>query len=94
VLKKNKKGCNGKDFNVYMFCKLGIGAARLGLLPALRVTHAAVFICVRRGVGDFEVFRPAGATRCIDRGDIWRGGVDRKPTACSAMQGWETGQKS
>jgi len=49
VLKKKKKGCNGKDFNVYMFCKLGIDAARLGLPPALRVTHAAVFICVRGG---------------------------------------------
>ena len=22
---------------------------------------------------DFEVFRPAGATRCIDRGEIWHG---------------------
>jgi len=25
---------------------------------------------------DFEVFRPAGATRCTDRGEIWRGGGD------------------
>ena len=23
---------------------------------------------------DFEVFRPAGTTRCIDGGEIWRGG--------------------
>jgi len=23
---------------------------------------------------DFEVFRPAGATRCTDEGEIWRGG--------------------
>jgi len=27
---------------------------------------------------DFEVFRPAGATRCTDRGEIWRGGGDRR----------------
>ena len=25
---------------------------------------------------DFEVFRPAGATRCTDGGEIWRGGGD------------------
>ena len=25
---------------------------------------------------DFEVFRPAGATRYTDRGEIWRGGGD------------------
>jgi len=25
---------------------------------------------------DFEVFRPAGATRCTDRGEIWHGGGD------------------
>ena len=26
---------------------------------------------------DFEVFRPAGATRCTDGGEIWHGGGDR-----------------
>jgi len=26
--------------------------------------------------GHFEVFRPAAATRCIDVGEIWRGGAD------------------
>ena len=25
---------------------------------------------------DFEVFRPVGATRCTDGGEIWHGGVD------------------
>ena len=25
---------------------------------------------------DFEVFRPAGATRCTDQGQIWQGGAD------------------
>jgi len=28
---------------------------------------------------DFEVFRPAGATRCTDWDEIWRGGGDRGP---------------
>jgi len=27
---------------------------------------------------DFEVSRPAGATRCTDGGDIWRVGGDRR----------------
>ena len=27
---------------------------------------------------DFEVFRPAGATRCTDAGEIWHGGGDRR----------------
>jgi len=27
---------------------------------------------------DFEVFRPAGATRCTDWGEIWPGGGDRR----------------
>ena len=26
---------------------------------------------------NFEVFRPAGATRCTDGGEIWHGGGDR-----------------
>ena len=32
---------------------------------------------------DFEVFRPAGATRCTDGGEIWHGGGDRRfPPPC------------
>ena len=27
---------------------------------------------------DFEVFRPARATRCTDQGQIWQGGADRR----------------
>ena len=30
--------------------------------------------------GDFLVFRPAGATRCTDGGEIWHGLVDRRYT--------------
>jgi len=29
---------------------------------------------------DFEVFRPAGATRCTDQGQIWQGGADLRRT--------------
>ena len=32
---------------------------------------------------DFEVFRPAGVTRCTDGGEIWHGGGDRRsPPPC------------
>ena len=32
---------------------------------------------------NFEVFRPAGATRCTDGGEIWHGGGDRwSPPPC------------
>ena len=27
---------------------------------------------------DFEVFRPAGVTRCTDGGEIWHGGGDQR----------------
>jgi len=32
---------------------------------------------------DFEAFRPAGATRCTDRGAIWHGGGDRTSVSFS-----------
>ena len=35
---------------------------------------------------DFEVFRPAGATRCTDGGEIWHGGVDRNYAGTRADQ--------
>jgi len=31
---------------------------------------------------DCEVFRPAGATRCTDGGEIWHGGRDGSPPPC------------
>ena len=27
---------------------------------------------------DFRVFRPSGATRCTDKGEIWHGGANRR----------------
>jgi len=31
---------------------------------------------------DYEVFRPAGVTRCTDGGEIWHGGGCRSPPPC------------
>jgi len=39
--------------------------------------HAAAFVVL--SAGDFEVFRPSGATRCTDRGDVWREQFLRQP---------------
>ena len=43
---------------------LPAGSARRAALPVLFLLTA-----------DFRVFRPAGATRCTDQGQIWQGGV-------------------
>jgi len=44
----------------------------LWLLPAaLRAAQACRYLIYSEA--DFEVFRPAGATRCTDRGEIWHG---------------------
>jgi len=32
---------------------------------------------------DFEVFRPAGATRCTDGGEMWHGGAKFHPHRCN-----------
>ena len=32
---------------------------------------------------DFEVFRPAGATRCTDWGEIWHGVAKFHPNRCN-----------
>jgi len=43
------------------------------LLPAaLRDAQACRYLVYSEA--DFEVFRPAGATRCTDGGEIWHGG--------------------
>ena len=45
------------------------------LLPAaLRATQKRRYISYLEA--DFEVIRPAGATRCTDGGEIWQGGVE------------------
>ena len=43
------------------------------LLPAaLRAAQICRYLVYSEA--DFEVFRPAGATRCTDAGEIWHGG--------------------
>jgi len=37
-----------------------------------------VFSLLLYSEADFEVIRPAGATRCTDGGEIWHGGGDRR----------------
>jgi len=53
------------------------------LLPvALRAAQACRYSIYSEA--DFEVFRPAGATRCTDGGEIWHGGGGdlRSPPPC------------
>ena len=44
------------------------------LPAALRAAHICRYLVYSEA--DFEVFRPAGATRCTDGGKIWHGGGD------------------
>ena len=54
------------------------------LLPAaLREAQTCRYVVYSEA--NFEVFRPAGATRCTDGGEIWHGGVRAKfhPHRCN-----------
>ena len=44
----------------------------LSLPAALREAQICRYLVYSEA--DFEVFRPAGATRCTDGGEIWHGG--------------------
>ena len=48
------------------------------LCPSLPAALREAQICryLVYSEADFEVFRPAGATRCTDGGEIWHGGGD------------------
>jgi len=48
------------------------------LLPAA-LRAAQTCRCLIYSETDFEVFRPAGAIRCTDGGEIWHGGGDLPP---------------
>ena len=52
------------------------------LLAALREAQTCRYLVYSEA--NFEVFRPAGATRCTDGGEIWRGGGDRNFTPTGA----------
>jgi len=43
------------------------------LPAALRAAQTCWYLIYSEA--DFEVFRPGGATRCTDGGEIWQGGV-------------------
>jgi len=46
------------------------------LPAALRTAQTCRYLIYSEA--DFEVFRPAGATRCTDAGEIWHGGGDQR----------------
>ena len=51
------------------------------LTGSLRAAQSAGYLIYSEA--DFEDFRPAGATRCTDGGEIWhRGGDQRSPPPC------------
>ena len=51
------------------------------LLPAaLREAQTCRYLVYSEA--NFEVFRPTGATRCTDGGEIWHGGDRRSPPPC------------
>ena len=53
---------------------------RRALLPAaLRAVQTCRYLVYSEA--NFEVFRPAGATRCTDGGEIWHGGGPKVPSS-------------
>jgi len=55
------------------------------LLITSSIAHSATSRYLSYSEADFEVFRPAAATFCTDRGEIWHGGVRAKfhPYRCN-----------
>jgi len=53
------------------------------LPAALRAAQTCRYLICSEA--DFEVFRPVGATRCTDGGEIWHGGLHAKihPHRCN-----------
>jgi len=60
-----------------------LATADLLLPAALRAAQICRYLVYPEA--DFEVFRPAGATRCIDGGEIWRGGGSPPPRQVSPL---------
>ena len=64
----------------------------LGSLPAaLRAAQTCRYFVYSEA--DFEIFRPAGATRCTDGGEIWHGGGDRQISPPSVQRVAPAGRK-
>jgi len=61
-------------YNKKQSALIGSGSATANLLPAaLRAAQICRYLVYSEA--DFEVFRPAGATRCTDGGEIWPSSV-------------------
>jgi len=56
---------------------LSIVTPNLSSFSTSSMAHSATRRYLHYSEADFEVFRPAGATHCID-GEIWRGGGDQR----------------
>jgi len=53
------------------------------------IAHSAKRRYLSYSEADFEVFRPAGATRCTDGGEIWHGGGPKVPSSVPTKFGTE-----
>jgi len=59
------------------------GFAKIPHLTTGSIARSATSWYLNYSEANFEVFRPAGATRCSDGGEIWQGGGDlRSPPLC------------
>ena len=57
----------------------------LYFLPAKSARRAALPALFFYSRADLWVFRPTGATRCTDQGEIWLGGADLCPLLPAAI---------
>ena len=66
-----------KSPHLYQTFRANFIAPVCHFLPAaLRAAQTCRYLVYSEA--DFEVFRPAGATRCTDGGEIWHGGGDQR----------------
>ena len=63
-------------WSYWMMIQYSVGANFVLLPAALRAAQACRYLVYSEA--DFEVFRPAGETRCTDGAEIWHGGEDRR----------------
>jgi len=71
--------CTKNYWNRTTIVEIIVGGWVVSFLPAaLRAAQICRYLHVVYSEADLEVFRPAGATRCTDGGEIWHGGGDRR----------------
>jgi len=61
----------------YSYVRLKNAHRTMKILITVSIARSATHRYLIYSEADFEVFRPAGATRCIDWGEIWHGAGDR-----------------